>query len=238
MIAGDVVEVAPLSVKKFKVLPCNRDEITSFIQRWHYSGSINGCISDFCFKLTHNGQIIGAAFFGRMAMANQWKRFSKSETDVIELRRLCCIDDTPKNTESYFIGHMLRWLRKNTNLRVVVSYADMEHSHTGTIYKASNFECWGKQAGAKIIMWNGKRYHDKAIRTKYKGKLKPFAQKLKNALAAGEANYQTTAGKVTYVYFLRPNAADGPRYKALGNSMAVPVMAWIGKRIQMVEDLE
>lgn len=27
-------------------------------------------------------------------------------------------------------------------------------------------------------------------------------------------------------------AADGPRYKALGNSMAVPVMRWIGKRIQ------
>lgn len=26
-------------------------------------------------------------------------------------------------------------------------------------------------------------------------------------------------------------AADGPRYKSLGNSMAVPVMAWIGKRI-------
>ena len=29
-------------------------------------------------------------------------------------------------------------------------------------------------------------------------------------------------------------AADGPRYKALGNSMAVPVMAWIGRRIDMV----
>ena len=29
---------------------------------------------------------------------------------------------------------------------------------------------------------------------------------------------------------------DGLRYKALGNSMAVPVMAWIGKRIQMVEN--
>ena len=33
------------------------------------------------------------------------------------------------------------------------------------------------------------------------------------------------------------NCPDGPRYKALGNSMAVPVMKWIGKRIQMVEDL-
>lgn len=31
---------------------------------------------------------------------------------------------------------------------------------------------------------------------------------------------------------------DGPRYKALGNSMAVPVMRWIGERIQMVDALE
>lgn len=29
---------------------------------------------------------------------------------------------------------------------------------------------------------------------------------------------------------------DAPRYKAMGNSMAVPVMAWIGKRIQEVEN--
>ncbi|MCL5746031.1 MAG: DNA cytosine methyltransferase, partial [Acidobacteria bacterium] len=31
-------------------------------------------------------------------------------------------------------------------------------------------------------------------------------------------------------------AADGPRYKAIGNSMAVPVMSWIGWRIQTVDD--
>ena len=31
--------------------------------------------------------------------------------------------------------------------------------------------------------------------------------------------------------------SDGPRYKALGNSMAVPVMRWIGERIQMVQKL-
>lgn len=30
---------------------------------------------------------------------------------------------------------------------------------------------------------------------------------------------------------------DGPRYKALGNSMAVNCMEWIGERIQMVENL-
>jgi DNA (cytosine-5)-methyltransferase 1 len=30
---------------------------------------------------------------------------------------------------------------------------------------------------------------------------------------------------------------DGPRYKALGNSMAVPVMHWIGERIAQVEGI-
>lgn len=28
---------------------------------------------------------------------------------------------------------------------------------------------------------------------------------------------------------------DTPRYKAIGNSMAVPVMRWIGDRIEMVD---
>ena len=38
---------------------------------------------------------------------------------------------------------------------------------------------------------------------------------------------------------IKPNGKptpDGPRYAAMGNSMAVPVMRWIGERIQMVED--
>jgi DNA (cytosine-5)-methyltransferase 1 len=30
-------------------------------------------------------------------------------------------------------------------------------------------------------------------------------------------------------------AKDGPRYRAIGNSMAVPVMRWIGERIEMVD---
>ena len=31
---------------------------------------------------------------------------------------------------------------------------------------------------------------------------------------------------------------DGPRYKSLGNSMAVPVMRWVGQRIKLLEDSE
>jgi DNA (cytosine-5)-methyltransferase 1 len=39
----------------------------------------------------------------------------------------------------------------------------------------------------------------------------------------------------TAIEYRKKPSTDGPRYKALGNSMAVPVMAWIGKRIAEVE---
>lgn len=38
-------------------------------------------------------------------------------------------------------------------------------------------------------------------------------------------------------YTLIPGASDSARYKALGNSMAVPVMRWIGERIQRWENI-
>ena len=42
----------------------------------------------------------------------------------------------------------------------------------------------------------------------------------------------------TAIPYRKGVAADGPRYKALGNTMAVPVMAWIGKRIAAVDAME
>ena len=41
----------------------------------------------------------------------------------------------------------------------------------------------------------------------------------------------------TLVPYRGKPAADGPRYRSIGNSFAVPVMRWIGERIQLVEDL-
>jgi len=187
----------------WKVKQVSRKDITKFIEKWHYSGSINGCISDYCYALFDTDAAMrGALFFGRMAMANQWKRFGGKETDVIELRRLCCDDSTPRNAESYFIGRALKLLGKSWNGKTVVSYADKEYGHSGIIYKASNFEQLADIKGARVIMFNDRRYHDKTIRTKYKGELKPFAQKIKTALEEGRATYIKTAGKCTFIYNL------------------------------------
>ena len=186
----------------FKVQPCTRNEIKDFIQEWHYSKNINGVISDYCFKLLDGDKLIGAMIFGRLAMAGTWKKYVDSQEKIIELRRLCCIDETPKNTESYFIGRCLRWLKHNTKIEKIISYADPEYGHCGTIYKASNFEYLGLTSKGRVIMWKGKKYHDKTIRTKYKGELKPFAKQVKKALENGEAYYKKTKGKHIYLKYL------------------------------------
>lgn len=190
-------------VKEFVVELCERGEIRDFIETWHYSKSINGVMSTYCFKLLHDGQIIGGMLYGRMGMANTWKKYVDSEDKLLELRRLCCIDDTPKNTESYFIGNTLRWLRDNTQVEKIISYADMDYNHQGTIYKASNFKYLGTTSKGRRIVYEGRLYHDKAIRTKYKGKLKPFAQRIKTSLENEEAYYIKSMGKHIYLYDIR-----------------------------------
>ena len=155
-------------VKQFKVSLCSRKDIRDFVETWHYSKSINGVMSDYCFKLEdENNNLIGAMIYGRLAMASCWKKYVEKEKDILELRRLCCIDDTPKNTESYFIGYTLRYLRDNTDVLKIVSYADKNFGHEGIIYKASNFTKVGESSKGRVIIYQGKRYHDKCIRTKY-----------------------------------------------------------------------
>jgi len=185
---------------KYIVKLCRSDDIKSFIETWHYSKSINGVKNKYCFKMLDNNEIIGAAIMAKLGMANTWKKYGEKEEDVIELRRLCCIDDTPPNIESYFIGKIINWLKKYTKVLVVVSYADQHYNHTGIIYKASNFEYLGQTSPNKMIEWNGKLWHDKTIRTYYNGILKPYAQKLKDALDKGDAKYVTTDFKYIYIY--------------------------------------
>ena len=46
-------------------------------------------------------------------------------------------------------------------------------------------------------------YHDKTIRTKYKGELKPFAARIKEALLNQEAYYIKTKPKNIYLMELK-----------------------------------
>ncbi len=190
-----------MSVTNYIVEPCPRSEIVDFVETHHYSKNMNGLHISYCFKLMDGDTMIGAMVYGSLGMLGVAEKYNpKNPSKILELKRLVCIDDTPKNTESYFIGWTLRWLQRNTDLEMIISYADKTFGHEGVVYKATNFECMGETSTGRVIMWNGRRYHGKTLRNKHNGKLKPVAIELKNALDDGSAQYVETLTKNIYIY--------------------------------------
>lgn len=78
-------------------------------------------------------------------------------------------------------------------------------------------------------------YHDKAIREAREQLEKLSAMSPAQVAKAAKAD----ADKITAAHAQSDASRQDTenRYKALGNSMAIPVVRWLGERIQKVEDL-
>jgi len=64
---------------------------------------------------------------------------------LFELSRLCIhpeIQGTEHNITSWFVSRAIRQLRKDTEVKAIISYADSDF-HSGTIYRACNFKYCG-----------------------------------------------------------------------------------------------
>ena len=192
-------------VTNYIVEPVERRVIQSFVHKWHYSHDTNGVQHTQCFALFDDMKMIGAMIYALPSMKATAAKYNPiNPLRCWELRRLCCIDDTPKNTESYFIGKTLRWIKNNTDIEVIISYADLNYGHKGTIYKASNFICLGETSPGSVLMVDGKEYHDRTIRNK-----RPYARALKRRWEAKKAGakdddmyYVEKKPKNIYVYYL------------------------------------
>ena len=135
-------------------------------ENWHYSGVIP------VGKLVkvgawENGKFIGAVIFGRGANNNMLKPFGLKADEGCELVRVALKKhDTPV---SKILSFAIKFLKKQSpELRLVVSYADVDQGHHGGIYQATNWIYDGlKNAntmGAFII--HGKKTHPKSVHSK------------------------------------------------------------------------
>lgn len=189
-------------MKEFEIRLVSISSVKDFIEHNHYSKSVNGIKSSYVFGLFKDDILVGAVVYGQLS-TTAWKKYSNNEEDVIELRRLVSTDKTP-NLLSWFVGKTLNRLKTISKIKTVVSYADQYHGHIGFIYQATNFEYHGKtNADVLLETPDGKLYHSRALRTKYKGKLKPFAERLTTLQKEGKLKTISVPGKHIYVYPLR-----------------------------------
>lgn len=117
-------------------------------------------------------KLIGVAVYGFPVGRQTVKSITPNleNSDVLELTRLWVVDEAPKNTESFFLGRSFKWLRENTDAKVLISYSDPMEGHLGTIYQATNWWYQGNNTmlvKAYLHFLSGQWMHPRTVVAKY-----------------------------------------------------------------------
>lgn len=177
------------NIKKYRIIKCAFSDIIHIFKQYHYKGGHMGGGISFCLALLdENNNIIGGSVIGK-------PRHEKKYVGSVEIRRMACLEEAPKNTESYFLSKVIWYISKNTDFKSVLSYADTSVGHKGTIYKASNFKLVGQTSESKHVFWNGVRYHPRSLTID-----RPYSYRLREAIKTGEATLETGTPKNIYIY--------------------------------------
>jgi hypothetical protein len=107
----------------------------------------------------------GVICYGIGATNNIAEPYKLKQGEVIELVRMALNGKQESTTKAMSIS--LRLLKKNApNVKLIVSYADSEQNHFGTIYQATNWFYTGYSTDTNLIV-NGERKHRRTLGSKY-----------------------------------------------------------------------
>lgn len=188
----------PTSPLQLKIYPCHWGNISWLFKEYHYKSDNMGGDISYCFYHKYDGSIWGAAALGPPRHNNKYSENGKYK--ILDLRRLVCKDEAPKNTESYFLSKIIWWIKKYALADAILTYADETFGHKGIIYKAANFKFIGKTSVSKHIVYKDKMYHMRSLTIE-----RPYSYKLRQAVKDGEAMIITGKPKNIFIYWIIKN---------------------------------
>jgi hypothetical protein len=125
---------------------------------------------------------------------------------LFELSRLCIHPEIQKeeyNITSWFVSRCIKRFRKDATVRAILSYADSNH-HSGTIYRACNFQYYGLTDSKKDFYYADGTKHSRGSikgadgewrdRSRKHRYLMVFEKKLKEQLTWQEQEWYNTKG--------------------------------------------
>ncbi len=133
------------------------------LENHHYLHSLPGG-TKLAFGAFVEGKLLGAITFG----VGPYNAFSLVEgacpDNCLALTRLWLSEELPSNSESRVISVCLRYLRKYTTLKFIMTYADPAQGHVGTIYQATGWLYTGlSEATPKFDIGDGISRHSRSL---------------------------------------------------------------------------
>lgn len=151
-----------IPVKEMRVTPIPVKEARKYIASFHYSATMPDS-TRFVYAGYLGDRLCGIVCYGMGCGKNQYTAlFPDIENGrYLELTRLWCPDDMPKNTESRIIAQSLKQLPPE--IEVVISFSDESKHHSGTIYQATNWHYVGVNKGGKMLTKDGIEKHPRLL---------------------------------------------------------------------------
>lgn len=140
-----------IPVKEMIVKPMSVKEARPYIATFHYSKTMPDS-TKYVFGGYFGDILCGIVVYGMGTGKNQYLSIVPTiqNGQYLELTRLWCANDMPKNTESKLIATSLKMLPDE--IKLVISFADNSKNHAGTIYQATNWKYLGSNKGGKTLI--------------------------------------------------------------------------------------
>lgn len=108
----------------------------------------------------------GVVLFSNGANPRIAQEYNLVQGQVVELVRVAL--NGKQEFTSQVLGAAIRELKKDAPLvKIIVSYADRNQDHIGTIYQATNWLYMDERSNERGIMLNGKLTHRRSVGKKY-----------------------------------------------------------------------
>ena len=131
---------------------------------FHYAKAIP--VNVFGYSVFNNkNDWCGVVLFGIGATNNIGSPYGLNQGQIVELVRMALNGKQESTTKAMSIA--LKLIKKYApNVKLVVSYADSEQGHIGTIYQATNWFYTGYSTDTNLII-NGKREHRRTLGSRF-----------------------------------------------------------------------
>jgi hypothetical protein len=136
--------------KEYHIAKVSKAEAATLLLKYHYlKDESKGFKSGYNYGLFTDGKLVGVCIFTGFPVPELVMGCFGLERDdqegFFELSRLCIHPKTQSaehNITSWFVSRAIKLIRKETEVKALLSYADNNH-HKGIIYKACNFKYYG-----------------------------------------------------------------------------------------------
>ena len=158
----------------YRIERIEKKSCEEFLLRNHYLSRQGFSFrSGYNYGLFFEGELVGVAIFHAVSAWETVKGCfglqNKEQKGFWELGRLAMDSEHKvKNATSWFLARAIKMLRKDTEVRALISYADSDYHH-GYIYQATSFKYYGLTA-ARSDFWV--RQEDGSFKKQSRGKTK------------------------------------------------------------------